>query len=139
MLNNRKGVIMKKLLVLGILVLFVSAVFTLESDPSDVVGYVKYGCVTNALGDFNLMAVSLDAGYTVASEVGVDYPAIQSIKHWDNVGQVWVASDNFGTFWWPDNAVSIAQPYYVNVSADTVWPVIVRETSPFSSPSKVKK
>ena len=33
---------MKKLLVLGILVLFVSAVFTLESDPSEVVGYVKY-------------------------------------------------------------------------------------------------
>jgi hypothetical protein len=110
---------MKKILILSVLVLFLGSLFALESDPSETVGFVKYGCVTNANGDYNIMALPMDAGYTLASELGADYPLITSIRYWDSTNQIWVASDNFGTFWWPDNPILPNEVYYVTVSGNT--------------------
>ena len=116
-----KGEIMKKLLSLIVVVLFLGSLFAVESDPSEVVGYVEYSCVFDAVaGDYNLIAIPMNAGYTLASELGSDYPSITSIRHWDNVAQSWVASDNLGGgFWWPDNAIVENEVYYINVDANT--------------------
>ncbi len=109
---------MKKLLILTMMCVLIGSMVALESDPSEVVGYVKYECVTNANGDLNFIAASLDAGYTIASELGADYPDIASIRYWDSTNQVWVSSDNYGGgFWFPDNPINPNQPLFITVTA----------------------
>jgi hypothetical protein len=101
------------------MLVLIGSMYALESDPSEVVGYVKYGCVTNANGDYNLMAIPMNAGYAVASDLGADYPNITSVRYWDSANQIWVSSDNYGTFWWPDNPILANEVYYVTVGANT--------------------
>lgn len=110
---------MQRFLFLSVFLVFFGSMYALESEPSAVVGYVKYECVTNANGDYNLLAIPMDAGYTIASELGSDYPSITSIRYWDSTNQVWVSSDNYGTFWWPDNPILPNEVYYVTVSANS--------------------
>jgi len=110
---------MKKLLVLGILVLFVSAVFALESDPSDVVGYVKYGCVTTAGTNLNSIAIPMDAGYVMASDLGAAYPSIDVVYAWNSGTQAWDAATNIGMMWLGDFALQDGYSYMVNATAAT--------------------
>lgn len=108
-----------KRVILALLLLSVTTLFALESDPSETVGFVKYECVNVAGGDFNIIAIPLDCPYSVASDMGADYPAITSIKYWDETNQQWVASNNLGGFWAPDNPIEPNEVYYVNVSSAT--------------------
>lgn len=110
-------------LVLFLLMLSVP-LLALESEPSETVGYVKYECKSNPNGDYNLIALALDAGYTLASELGADYPFITSIRQWDQVSQIWVSSDNFGGgFWFPDNPINPNEALLItiNTSEDDVF------------------
>lgn len=108
---------MKKL---GVLIVFAFLclfnLFALESEPSETVGYVKYDCQSNANGDYNFIALSLDAGYTNASDLGAAYSSISSIKQWDPTAQEWVASDDWGGgFWSPDNVLNPNEAIFVTI------------------------
>lgn len=111
---------MKKILVLGILVLFVSAVFALESDPSDVVGYVKYECVTTEGTNSNFIALPMDAGFTLASEVGSDIGVCDAVSYWDASNQGWVQATDLGfpLGWVGDFAVAPGAPLMIGITSN---------------------
>lgn len=93
---------MKKLILPLMLLLFVGALLAVESDPSAVVGYVKYDCVSG----LNFIAVPMDQGYTMASELAEDYPGmLDTMNYWDPTTQVWSAASDLGGFWDNDFAV----------------------------------
>ncbi len=72
---------MKKLLVLALLIASVTFMFAVESDFSDVVGYVKYELYAN---DFNMIALPMDAGITTTAELAAAIsPDVTSITKWD--------------------------------------------------------
>lgn len=107
---------MKKLLILTMMCALFGSMVALESDPSEVVGYVKYECVLNANGNYAPIALALDAGYTTASELDSDYPDISSLGVWNAATQQWdVGVDYGGGFWFPDPALSPNQPVLITV------------------------
>jgi hypothetical protein len=72
---------MKKLLVLALLIASVTFIFAVESDYSDVVGYVKYELNST---DFNMIAIPMDTGITTAAELAAAIsPEVTSITKWD--------------------------------------------------------
>ena len=79
---------MKKLLILALLIASVTFIFAVESDYSDVVGYVKYELYAN---DFNMIALPMgDTGITTAAELATAIsPDIESISVWDNESHGW--------------------------------------------------
>jgi len=88
-----------------------------ESAPSEIVGYVKYDCVAG----LNLVAMPMDQGLTLTSEVGAIYNVgsdyIDTINLWDPASQAWVACTNYGGgFWDPDNAVAPGSVLYFNTT-----------------------
>jgi len=94
---------MKKFILPLLLLLFVGSIMAVESEPSEVVGYVKYDCVAG----LNLVALPMEQGYTLASEIGYAYPgAIDAINYWDAANQQWIAAIDLGGFWDPDFAVA---------------------------------
>ena len=60
---------MKKILLPLLLILAVGMLAAVESEPSEVVGYVKYDCLVG----LNLVAMPMDDGLTLTSEVGAIY------------------------------------------------------------------
>jgi len=86
-----------------------------ESEPSEVVGYVKYDCLVG----LNLVAMPMDDGLTLTSEVGAIYNAtnenIDAINIWDPASQTWFFSTNYGGgFWDPDLPVAPGSILYFN-------------------------
>ncbi|MBI9032306.1 hypothetical protein JEZ13_09975 [bacterium] len=79
---------MKKLLVLALLIASVTFIFAVESDFSDVVGYVKYELYAN---DFNMIALPMgDTGITTTAELAAAIsPDVTSISVWDNETHGW--------------------------------------------------
>ncbi len=72
---------MKKLLILAILIASVTVIFALDSEPSEVVGYVKYELTAN---DFNMIAVPMNSGIANAIELATAIsPDVQYIIKWD--------------------------------------------------------
>ncbi len=71
-----------KRVILPLLVLFgLSALFALESAPSDVVGYIQY---TIAVNDFAFVSVPFGTDWTMASDLGNDMGAdVTSIIRWN--------------------------------------------------------
>ena len=94
---------MKKFILPLMLLLIVGSLLAVESDPSAVVGYVKYDCVAG----LNLIALPMDQGYALASAVGTDYAAIEAINYWDATTQSWFSAVYYPDFeiWDPDFAV----------------------------------
>jgi hypothetical protein len=113
--KKRNGGSMKKMLLSLMLIISMFA-FAAESSPSATVGYVKYGNVYNASSSsYNFIALPLDAGYTLASEIDPSGTNINQISYWDATGQGWVACDDWGGgFWDPDFAVAPGGAYMVN-------------------------
>ncbi len=110
---------MKKLLVLALLIASVTFIFAVESDFSDVVGYVKYECISNANGDASLVALSMNSGYTLASELGAVYPEITTISTWDNENKILITATNYGGgFWFPDAELNANQGFFVTTSTN---------------------
>ena len=83
---------MKKLIILLALIATFSFMFAVESEPSDVVGFVKYECITTGTTNLNYVAVSLEAGITTAqdyaNDVG-DAGVVNQVSRWDAINQGW--------------------------------------------------
>ncbi len=79
---------MKKLLVLALLIASVTFMFAVESEFSDVVGYVKYELYAN---DFNMIALPMgDTGITTTAELAAAIgPDVTSISVWNNETHGW--------------------------------------------------
>ena len=69
---------MKKLILPLLLLVAFGMLAAVESDPSAIVGYVKYPCVAG----YNTIALAMEQGYTMASEVGDAIPAT-TVGTWD--------------------------------------------------------
>lgn len=78
---------MKKFILPLMLLLFVGSMFAVESDPSEVVGYVKY----DLLAGNNTLALPMNQSYAMASEVGVAIDAT-AVMYFDAASQEWVSS-----------------------------------------------
>ncbi|MCB5252462.1 MAG: hypothetical protein WC944_10440 [Candidatus Cloacimonadaceae bacterium] len=104
---------MKKFILPLMLLLFVGSLFAVESDPSEVVGYVKYDLVAGN----NTLALPMMQSYAMASEVGVAIGAT-AVMYFDAASQEWVgaAANPFGG-WNNDFSVSNGQALWVNVDA----------------------
>ena len=104
---------MKKLIIPLLLIFAFSILAAVESEPSEIVGYVKYPCVEG----LNFVALPMEQGYTSVSQVGNTYPnLINAISYWDASSQSWVASVYYPEFemWDPDYSVTIGLPLMVN-------------------------
>ncbi len=78
---------MKKLLILAILIASVTVIFALDSEPSEVVGYVKYELIAN---DFNMIAVPMNSDITTVSELATAIGGdVESLAKWDNSISNW--------------------------------------------------
>lgn len=109
---------MKKLMLPLLLILAIGMLAAVESDPSAVVGYVKYDC----LAGLNFVAMPMDDGLSLTSEVGAVYNTddeyIDTINIWNSETQAWDFAVNFGGgFWDPDLAVAPGSTLYFNTSS----------------------
>jgi hypothetical protein len=104
---------MKKVIIPLILLLAVAFLIAVESDPSDVVGYVKY----DLLAGNNFIALPMQTGLTQASQIG-DAIGAPSVSEWNPATQAWNTADNLGfPFGWTNSfAVYDGQALMVNVS-----------------------
>jgi len=103
---------MKKLIIPLLFIFAIGILAAVESEPSAIVGYVKYPCVQG----LNFVALPMDQGYTSASEIGNAYPdLIDAISYWDASTQSWVASVYFPELemWDPDYSVTLGLPLMV--------------------------
>lgn len=78
---------MKKILLPLLLILTVGMLAAVESEPSEVVGYVKYQCYNG----FNYVAVPM-GDLTTAEVIGNQYlPTVTTISKWLSPSQNWTA------------------------------------------------
>ena len=122
---------MKKILLPLLLILAVGMLAAVESEPSAIVGYVKYDCV---VGD-NFVAMPMVQPYTTTAEFGAVFgESINTINIWNPTTQTWDASVNYGGgFWDPEYSVSIGTPLFLNSYLAITWPSSTRML-----PAKVK-
>lgn len=86
---------MKKLLLPLLLLVLISMLAAVESDPSAVVGYVKYDCIAG----LNHMALPMEQGFEWASEFADSYPgAMDAMNYWDAATQAWMSAIDLG-YW----------------------------------------
>lgn len=108
---------MKKLILPLLLILGITMLVAVESAPSEIVGYVKYDCVAG----LNLVAMPMDQGLTLTSEVGAIYNVgsdyIDTINLWDPATQTWTFATNYGGgFWDPDLPVAPGSVLFFNTT-----------------------
>ena len=109
---------MKKFILPLLLLLFVGSSMAVESEPSAVVGYVKYDCVAG----LKYIALPMESGYTWASEFADTYVgSFDALSYWDNATQQWVGAIDLG-YWEGDFATTIGMPLFVNSLITGVWP-----------------
>jgi hypothetical protein len=78
---------MKKILLPLLLILAVGMLAAVESEPSEVVGYVKYNCYNG----FNYVALPM-GDLTTAEVIGNQYlPTITAISKWMSANQSWTS------------------------------------------------
>lgn len=93
---------MKKLILPLLLLVAFGMLAAVESDPSEVVGYVKYPCVVG----LNHIALPMDQGLTMASDWANNYPGMMdAMSYWDAVAQSWSTAIDLG-YWEGDFAVA---------------------------------
>ena len=109
---------MKKIIILTVALAFIVSAFALESDPSDVVGYVKYECITTANGNENFIALPLEAGYTDSEELGTDLGVCTRVTKFNVGTQGWDSCTDLGfpLGWVGQFNVATYQPYLVYVT-----------------------
>lgn len=104
---------MKKILLPLLLILAVGLLAAVESEPSEVVGYVKYDC----LEGLNLIALPMDQNLNLASDIGNNYSGLtDAISYWDASTQTWFSAVYYVDFdmWDPDFAVSPGSVLMIN-------------------------
>ena len=107
---------MKKLILPLLLLVAFGMLAAVESDPSAVVGYVKYPCL---LGN-NLIGLPMDQAYTMQYELADDYPGMMNaMSYWDAsiTPQGWVTASDLGGFWDLDFAIGTETVLLVNATA----------------------
>ncbi len=105
---------MKKLILPLLLLVAFGMLAAVESDPSNVVGYVKYFCDA---GLNTTIALPMEQGYTLASEVG-DANAATSIGYWVPADGVWFLIDQNPWGGWADEfPVANGDPLIMYVDA----------------------
>jgi len=107
---------MKKLILPLLLLVAFSMLAPVESDPSNIVGYVKYPCVAGN----NTIALPMQQGYAMASEVGDAIPSTM-VGWWNPATERWVTIDAFPWGGWDgeDFAVVPGDPLLVTVETAT--------------------
>ena len=86
---------MKKLIIPLLFIFAIGILAAVESEPSAIVGYVKYPCVAG----LNHIALPMDQGLTMASDFAALYPdMLDTMSYWDNITQTWFAAINVG-YW----------------------------------------
>ena len=106
---------MKKLILPLLLLVAFGMLAAVESAPSAIVGYVKYPCVAG----YNTIALAMEQGYTMATEVGDAIPAT-TVGTWNPADEGWDKIDAFPWGGWDgtDFAVAAGDPLLINVDAD---------------------
>ena len=93
---------MKKLILPLLLLLTISILAAVESDPSAVVGYVKYDLVAGN----NLVALPMECEWDWASELGDTFEGnVDQVYYWDAANQWFVGAVELGGFWDGDFAI----------------------------------
>lgn len=106
---------MKKLILPLLLLVAFGMLVAVESDPSEVVGYVKYPLVAGV----NTIAIPMEQGFTMASNVGDAIPANTVSKFLPTPTEQWesITVSPFGGWDGTDWAVSDGDPFQVSVDA----------------------
>ena len=106
---------MKKLILPLLLLVAIGVLTAVPSDPSNVVGYVKYPLVAGV----NTMAIPLEQGFTLASEVGDAIPATTVSKFEPSPTELWTSITAFPWGGWDgtDWAVNDGDPFQISVDA----------------------
>jgi hypothetical protein len=110
---------MKKFILPLLLLLAIGMLAAVESDPSAVVGYVKYECV---VGD-NAVAMPMVQTFTTTTEFGAQFGEdINTIRVWNSDIQDWEASVNYGEgFWDPELPVGTGTVLFFNTANDITY------------------
>jgi hypothetical protein len=104
---------MKKLILPLLLLVAFGMLAAVESDPSAIVGYVKYDCVAGN----NMIALPMEQGFTLASEVG-DYAPASSVGAWNPSTELWEVINTFPWGGWDGEFnVTNGQPLLISVDA----------------------
>jgi len=105
---------MKKFILPLLLLLFVGSIMAVESEPSAVVGYVKYNMVA---GD-NFVAMPMVQPIGLTSEFGAQFGEdVNTIYIWNQSTQTWDPSVNYGGgFWDPDIEVGTNSQLFLNAN-----------------------
>jgi hypothetical protein len=102
---------MKKVIFPLLLILAFSFLVAVESDPSAVVGYVRYDLVAGN----NMVALPMECPWNMASELGNTFSGnVDQIFHWDAPSQMFVAAADYGGFWDGDFPVSTGDVLMLN-------------------------
>ena len=101
---------MKKLILPLLLLVAFGMLAAVESDPSAIVGYVKYPCVA---GGNTLLALPMQAGFTTAGEVGVAVGGGCDQVSMFLPSQVWQTTYDIGDGFEEDFAVTVGTPLMV--------------------------
>jgi len=91
---------MKKFILPLLLILTVGMLAAVESEPSAIVGYVKYDCVVGN----NFIAMPMVQTIATTTEFGAQFgESINTINIYNPAAQNWEASVNYGGgFWDPE-------------------------------------
>lgn len=105
---------MKKLLLPLLLILSISFLAAYESDPSAVVGYVKYDLVAGN----NMVALPMTCPWSMASELGATFGGtVDQIFYWDATTQAFVGAFDVGFMWDNDFPIATNAVLMINSSA----------------------
>jgi len=105
---------MKKILLPLLLILAVGMLAAVESEPSEIVGYVKYDCVVGN----NFIAMPMVQTISTTTEFGALFgESINTINMYNPVLQDWEASVNYGDgFWDPEFPLSTGSVMLINAT-----------------------
>ena len=108
---------MNKIILPLLLILTVGMLAAVESEPSEVVGYVKYDMLVGN----NLIAIPMECPWQWASELGNSFSgSVDQISYWDATNQYFVAATNLGDFWDGDFAINTGDVLMIYTYTQTV-------------------
>ncbi len=108
---------MKKIILPLLLILTVGMLAAVESEPSEIVGYVKYDMLVGN----NMIAIPMECPWQWASELGNSFSgSVDLISYWNATNQYFVAAINLGDFWDGDFEIHTGDVLILNSSTQNV-------------------
>lgn len=109
---------MKKLILPLLLLLTISILAAVESDPSAVVGYVKYDLVAGN----NMVALPMECEWDWASELGDTFAGnVDQVYYWDAANQIFLGAADLGGFWDGDFDIDTNHVLMINSAAPAAF------------------